>query len=537
MHIINSGQIAHFHKKALFLFIFIAIILFFSCSRDSEEELKNPDATLKACFQAPSAINVGEAVTFDSDCSENATTYSWDFGGQGSSTMANPSFEFANPGEVTIKLSVSNGSETQTYQTTVTVNGVLETSCIQHNNETISTDQIWKTGEIHCVTGFLSIKEATVTIEPGTEVRLMKNASIEIGFNSGESAIVAEGTSESPILFTSGESNPQPGDWVAIKYLEGATVKNILKHCIIEYGGSENFTSDHVGMVELKSSGTLKMENTVLRKSLTHAVKTDFNSGFSSFTYNSISEAGDFAIYTHAPQVHTIGRYNTIDNKGILVDDGLVKLDVTWIKQDCPYYINGGFAIGSTTGNILTLEKGIELKFGTLDLVGVGTYGNTGGIIAQGTSDEPVIFTSSLVGPSAGDWLGIEFGPDTMNGTILDNVIIKYAGVASATTAAVEISTPNVSIQNSFILDCAGLGILQNEGFVSFSNNTIERTGLYPLKINAQQVNSLGADNSFTPDFPIHVTGGIVFGNRYPMEKPWDFLFSRWGFVAGSGQH
>jgi CARDB/Right handed beta helix region/Bacterial Ig-like domain len=50
---------------------------------------------------------------------------------------------------------------------------------------------------------------------------------------------VAQGTAAAPILFTSSQSSPAPGDWSSIEFLDtshdGST---ILDHCIVEYGGS-----------------------------------------------------------------------------------------------------------------------------------------------------------------------------------------------------------------------------------------------------------------------------------------------------------
>jgi len=47
-------------------------------------------------------------------------------------------------------------------------------------------------------------------------------------------------------------------------------------------------------------------------------------------------------------------------------------------------------------------------------------------LVAQGTSTDPVIFTSAKATPAPGDWAGIWLA--TSNGSQLDHVIFEYAG-------------------------------------------------------------------------------------------------------------
>jgi hypothetical protein len=52
-------------------------------------------------------------------------------------------------------------------------------------------------------------------------------------------------------------------------------------------------------------------------------------------------------------------------------------------------------------------------------------------LIARGTEDEPITFTSNEASPAAGDWLGIRMGGDDPRNS-LDFVVIEYAGKLQA---------------------------------------------------------------------------------------------------------
>jgi subtilisin-like proprotein convertase family protein len=72
----------------------------------------------------PASPEAGMAVDFTST-STGATTYAWDFGGLGTSTIANPSFTFPTAGSVDVTLIVSNscGSDTSTQSISILVGG------------------------------------------------------------------------------------------------------------------------------------------------------------------------------------------------------------------------------------------------------------------------------------------------------------------------------------------------------------------------------------------------------------------------------
>jgi Secretion system C-terminal sorting domain len=83
----------------------------------------------------------------------------------------------------------------------------------------ITTNTTWTRNNVYKLRGFIFIRNgATLTIEPGTVIRGDKATRSTLIVTRG-SKIIADGTRTEPIVFTSGEANPRPGDWGGIVML------------------------------------------------------------------------------------------------------------------------------------------------------------------------------------------------------------------------------------------------------------------------------------------------------------------------------
>lgn len=121
---------------------------------------------------------------------------------------------------------------------------------------------------------------------------------------------------------------------------------------------------------------------------------------------------------------------------------GVLEEDLTLTKDGSPYTIIGDLLISSTA--TLTIEPGVELLVDSNKLIAI----QGGKLIAQGTSDEPILFTRS----SMNRWSGIRFtqesgailnGTTYVSGSILRHCIIEYAGQTQTSTV------PSLDIQTS----------------------------------------------------------------------------------------
>ncbi|MFH1680373.1 MAG: right-handed parallel beta-helix repeat-containing protein [Candidatus Eisenbacteria bacterium] len=112
----------------------------------------------------------------------------------------------------------------------------------------IEADETWSlAGSPYVVTCDVVVRnDATLTVEPGVEVRFDPGTKLWIGTTSlGGGALIADGASGGSILFTSNAPTPAPGDWGGLEFLSTAVGAefsgdtylsgSILRSCVVEY--------------------------------------------------------------------------------------------------------------------------------------------------------------------------------------------------------------------------------------------------------------------------------------------------------------
>ena len=119
----------------------------------------------------------------------------------------------------------------------------------------ISTDQHWTSDKTYRLRGYVYVTNgATLTIDPGTKIVSNKDSAGVLVIYRG-AKINAAGTVSSPIVFTSAESNPQPGDLGGLVLVGQASGNG--NHSVIEGGVDANFSA-FGGNDDADNSGTLK---------------------------------------------------------------------------------------------------------------------------------------------------------------------------------------------------------------------------------------------------------------------------------------
>lgn len=144
-----------------------------------------------------------------------------------------------------------------------------------------------------------------------------------------------------------------------------------------------------------------------------------------------------------------------------------ISAPTTWTLAQSPYVVHGNGVVRVTSA--LTIEPGTVIKF-----MGGGRFVINGRLLAQGTTDLPIVFTSylddsfggdtnndnGLYAPTPGNWSGLYFNGST-GGSILDHAILRYGGYYVADFNGVyfittdwnflNINNSNVSINSSII--------------------------------------------------------------------------------------
>lgn len=119
----------------------------------------------------------------------------------------------------------------------------------------ITSDQHWTKDKTYRLRGYVYVtNNATITIDPGTKIVSNKDSAGVLVIYKG-AKLMAQGTSSEPIVFTSAESAPQPGDLGGVILVGQATGNT--NHKTLE-GGVDAAYSTFGGSNDADNSGTLK---------------------------------------------------------------------------------------------------------------------------------------------------------------------------------------------------------------------------------------------------------------------------------------
>jgi hypothetical protein len=110
--------------------------------------------------------------------------------------------------------------------------GTVETTCLWRDQGVP-----YRVPDGNYVSVGTQVGSAVLTIEPGTVIQFGLEAAFSIGYVI-YGGLIAVGTVSEPIIFTSAQANPQPGDWSDLYFgFDAISAQCQLSHCVIEYGG------------------------------------------------------------------------------------------------------------------------------------------------------------------------------------------------------------------------------------------------------------------------------------------------------------
>jgi hypothetical protein len=288
-----------------------------------------------------------------------------------------------------------------------------------------TSSQTWKNLTIpYIIEGEVDI-DGNLTIEPGTQFRFEAAGWFAIGYYAA-TTFIADGTSASPIKFTSNASSPVAGSWRGITFYDYTQTNSKMNYCIFDYAGSN--VSE--GALYMSGTSSIIFTNSTIRNSSSYGIVLDSDAGFQTFTGNTIFSCVDHLISIstkHLPDLGTPNTFTAETGKGIQVSgDAQYSNDVTWKKQTADLYITGGE--NDIDGNI-TIEAGSKLMFVNNSYFYFGYYANTK-ITAVGTSTSRITFTSASTSPVAGSWKGLYFSGYTQSNTGLSYCEFLYTGMS-----------------------------------------------------------------------------------------------------------
>jgi parallel beta-helix repeat protein len=349
----------------------------------------------------------------------------------------------------------------------------------------IFTDTVWTAaGSPYVVMESLIFgNDATLTIQPGVEVRVVPGRAISFGTGSfGASCIVARGTAGSPILFTSSlpAGERAAGDWIGIflgdqtddaVYDEdtGAYVSGcILEHCEIAYAGGGNAGT---GSVTAQRTSPAILDTTV-RDSARAGIYADLTSSPSLrlqrntfLRCTGVSTGGGINVFGGSG--HVVRECIFTDNTG---NSGAgADLDAPSVRViDCSF--TGNAATGNGGGLHLDSISGQVSGNSFVD----NSASAGGGLIIQ-SSNSVMLTDNTMTGNFAGNGGGfyVNGGSGVMitGNTVTGNSVTSSGGGAYFSTTAVD-ATDNTFDGNQAI-NGEGGGVYLNIPSGTFAENSV----------------------------------------------------------------
>ena len=300
------------------------------------------------------------------------------------------------------------------------------------HSENITGAETWHACQNpHTVTQDIAVWEGgSLTIEPGCIVKFDAGASIGCGWTpSGE--IVAIGTADSTILFTSNDPTPAPGDWEGIAFFNGTETTTRFSYCTVEYAGLADGQA-----IYLAWGGVLKMDHSTIRHSAGRGIYYEHAGHVEQFNNNTITDCANYPLALDPEYVRHLGTGNNYTGNdagydAIEVYYGGVETSGTWLDQGVPYRITeaSNVWVGTTeTPIILTIQAGTTIEF---EANAEMTIGNVvmAGIVAEGTSTDPITFTSAAENPQPGDWRQLWIAGQSIAAQCrLSHCVFEYGG-------------------------------------------------------------------------------------------------------------
>lgn len=347
-----------------------------------------------------------------------------------------------------------------------------QSDTVVHNAD-ITRSETWASDKVHRISSPVTVKNATLRIDPGAAIVFDPGVSLSILDSAG---LVADGSQKS-ISFSSAAK--KKGDWGCIYFAENSLDDSCaLVNCTIEYGGGDTALS---AMIYCDGAAPA-ISGCTLRNSASNGVVLNGDCRPIEFHSNTIADNDAAPVASFAVNVSFIGsnQYSNNAIAALQITDGTITENSIWYPHDLPFLFTAELDISSAQ---LILNSGIELKFD--GDVGV-TISEGGSLHADGVF-APIIFTGEYVG----GWNGIFLTRTANSGACtFNNCLIECGGRNSRYPANVVLEYSSPTIANCIVQKSLGYGIFIDGDFmpVLFSNNQVTENRRAPFSISANDV-------------------------------------------------
>jgi flagellar hook assembly protein FlgD len=238
-----------------------------------------------------------------------------------------------------------------------TFNGLTPVGRIEVVGEQVTQNLLWKKWIApYLVLGTIYVYKdtsttSTLTIEPGTIVKFSTNTGLQIGSGSYRGVLVADAPPANPIIFTSSQATPSPGNWSGITFSGDAAASSTLNNVIIEYGGAGGSYSS-ANLTLFSSSPTIR--NTTIRNSAGSGVYMSSAANLPR-VFDSIIHSNKWGIYS-VNSNPCIANSNIYGNSTAGVWNATTTIDVDarnnwWGASSGPYHASNPSGTGNSVSD------------------------------------------------------------------------------------------------------------------------------------------------------------------------------------------
>ncbi len=377
------------------------------------------------------------------------------------------------------------------------------------------------------------------------------------------------GTAEQPIILTSygddmaggdtfgdGATAGRPGDWESLIFTGEGSHASRLEHVRIRYAGnlygpSDSANYNRAAVYLIDSNATLKS----VRLDNVRFYGVRIENGTPVLDGVHVEASGSWPFYMNLKANPTLLNITATGgpNHGLVIDRGTFEDDRTWDITTMPYVLTGGsrydngIAMTLPAGRRLTIAAGVIVKSAN-EMV----WNIQGTLLALGTVDQPVIFTSyqddlaggdsfgdgseGTDGPRPGNWESLIFSGHDSDLSRLENVILRYAGnlygpadSASYNRPAIVLTDSNAVLKSVRLRNVRGMGIRIENGRPTLDGVDVQASGDWPFYMNLATNPVLNG---------ITASGGKYFGlvidrGTFNEDRVWDILTMPYVLTGG----
>lgn len=363
-------------------------------------------------------------------------------------------------------------------------------------------------------------EERTLTIEEGVVLKSISGYRFEV-----QGSLVAVGTAEAPIVFTSvkddtygqpvdtnrdgNTTTPNYYDMGGFLFTETST--GTLDHCVIRYNYEDgtnylnssyyNYTRSYAAINIL--GGTVSITNSEIRD-VQYGIAAQ-KASTPTITNNTLTaiEYAPFQLSLSANPTYSGNTFTSVGSIALALLSETISNNGTLRKRTVGGYENITY---TTSGNIeiaentyVDVEEGVVIKVGNGHIFTVN-----GGFKVEGTEEENITFTSlkddnignpldtngdgNDTAPERGDWGFIIYTPssdDTYN--LIDHSVFKYGGYKGSyrANAIIRLQSASFAISNSTISEAYIWGVsFEGSSEGSLINSTISNVNDDPVAIS-----------------------------------------------------